>query len=141
MKKTPKSNMEMLSAHICCCTTHFSPSTKYHKLYVQLYCILFTSYIIFHSVYIYIYNGSFLTQFSSVAQSRLTLYSPMDCSMPGFPVHHHLPELAQIHVLRVVDAIQSSISSSGVPFSSCLQSFPASGSLPRVSCSHEVDKV
>ena len=32
----------------------------------------------------------------------------MDCSMPGFPVHHQLPELAQIHVHRVNDAIQSS---------------------------------
>ena len=30
----------------------------------------------------------------------------MDCSMPGFPVHHQLPELAQIHVHRVSDAIQ-----------------------------------
>ena len=34
----------------------------------------------------------------SVAQSCLTLCDPMDCSMPGFPVLHHLPELAQTHV-------------------------------------------
>ena len=34
----------------------------------------------------------------SVAQSFLTLCDPMDCSMPGFPVLHHLPELAQTHV-------------------------------------------
>ena len=34
-------------------------------------------------------------QFSSVAQLHLTLCSPMDCSMPGFPVHHQLRELAQ----------------------------------------------
>ena len=33
-----------------------------------------------------------------VARSSPTLWDPMDCSMPGFPVHHHLPELAQIHV-------------------------------------------
>ena len=32
----------------------------------------------------------------------------MDCSMPGFPVHHHLPELAQTHVHWVSDAIQPS---------------------------------
>ena len=44
-------------------------------------------------------------QFSSVAQSCLTLCDPMDCSMPGFPVHHQLPELAQTHVHRVGDAI------------------------------------
>ena len=36
----------------------------------------------------------------------LTLCNPMDCSMSGFPVHHQLPELAQIHVHRVSDAIQ-----------------------------------
>ena len=38
----------------------------------------------------------------------LTLYDPMDCSTPGFPVHHHLLELAQTHVHRVGDAIQPS---------------------------------
>ena len=37
----------------------------------------------------------------------LTLSDPMDCSMPGFPVHHQLPELAQVHVHCVGDAIQS----------------------------------
>ena len=49
-----------------------------------------------------------LPQFSSVAQSCLTLCNPMDCSMPGFPVHHQLPELAQIHVHWISDAIQPS---------------------------------
>ena len=44
----------------------------------------------------------------SVAQSCLTLCDSMDCSTPGFPVHHHLPELAQIHVHWVSDAIQVS---------------------------------
>ena len=46
--------------------------------------------------------------FSSVTQSCLTLHDPMDCSMPGFPVHHQLPELTQTHVHRVGDAIQPS---------------------------------
>ena len=36
--------------------------------------------------------------FSSVAQSCLTLCDPVDCSTPGFPVHHQLPELIQTHV-------------------------------------------
>ena len=44
--------------------------------------------------------------FSSVTQSCPTLCDPMDCSMPGFPVHHQLLELAQTHVHRVSDAIQ-----------------------------------
>ena len=40
-------------------------------------------------------------QFSSVTQSRLTLCDPMNCSMPGFPVLHQLPELAQTHIPQV----------------------------------------
>ena len=47
-------------------------------------------------------------QFSSVALLSLTLCDPMDCSMPGFPVHHQLLELAQTHVHPVSDAIQPS---------------------------------
>ena len=55
---------------------------------------------------------------------------PMDCSTPGFPVHHQLPELAQNHVHWVGDNIHPTISSSVIPFSFCLQSFPTSGSFP-----------
>ena len=47
-------------------------------------------------------------QFSSVAQLYLTLCDHMDCSTPGFPAHHQLPELAQTHVHQVGDAIQPS---------------------------------
>ena len=47
-------------------------------------------------------------QFSSVAQSCLTLCDPMNRSMPGLPVHHQLPEFTQTHVHRVSDAIQPS---------------------------------
>ena len=47
-------------------------------------------------------------QFSSVAQLCLTLCNSMDCSTPGFPVHHQLLELAQTHVHRVNDATQPS---------------------------------
>ena len=47
-------------------------------------------------------------QFISVTQSCPTLSNPMDCSMPGFPIHHQLVELAQTHVHRVSDAIQPS---------------------------------
>ena len=46
-------------------------------------------------------------QFSSVKPlGRLWLCNPMDCSTPGFPVHHQLPELAQTHIHWVGDAIQ-----------------------------------
>ena len=47
-------------------------------------------------------------QFSSVAQLCPTLFDPMDCSTPGFPVHHQLLELTQTHVHRVSNAIQPS---------------------------------
>ena len=64
----------------------------------------------------------------SVTHLCVTLCEPMDCSTPGFPVLHHLPELAQTHVHQVGDAIQPS--HPVTPFSSCLQSFPASGPFP-----------
>ena len=48
----------------------------------------------------------FCYQFSSVAQLCPTLCNPMDCSTPGLPVHHQLPEFTQTHVHRVSDAIQ-----------------------------------
>ena len=57
--------------------------------------------------------------FSSVTQSCPTLCDPMDGSMPGLPVYHQLSEFRQTHVRWVGDV---------VPFSSCLQSFPISGS-------------
>ena len=56
-------------------------------------------------------------QFSSVAQSCLTLCDPMVCNTPDLPLHHQIPQLAQTHVI-----------SSVVPFYSCLQPSPASGS-------------
>ena len=47
-------------------------------------------------------------QFSSVTQSCPTLCDPMNCSVPGLPVHHQLPESTQTHVHWVSDAIQPS---------------------------------
>ena len=52
--------------------------------------------------------GIHLVQFSSVAQSCLTLCNLMDFSMPGFPVHHQLPEPTQTHIHWVSEAIQPS---------------------------------
>ena len=67
-------------------------------------------------------TGLFSVQFSSVPQSCPTICDPIDCSTPGLPVNHQLPELVQTHVHWVGDAIQPSH-----PLSSHLQSFPASG--------------
>ena len=47
-------------------------------------------------------------KFSSVAQSCPTLCNPMNCSTPGLPVHHQLPEFTQTHVHQVSDATQPS---------------------------------
>ena len=47
-------------------------------------------------------------QSSSITQSCPTLCDPMNCSTPGLPVHHHLPEFTQTHFHRVGDAIQPS---------------------------------
>ena len=56
------------------------------------------------------------------------LWDSTNCSTPGFPVLHYLPEFAQTHIHWVGDAIQPFYPV--IPFSSCLQSFPASGSFP-----------
>ena len=69
------------------------------------------------------------SQFSSVSQSCLTLCDPMDCSMPGFPVHHQGPYTRSLLKLMSIELVMpSNHPSSVVPFSSCLHSFPASGS-------------
>ena len=47
-------------------------------------------------------------QFTSVTQLCLTLCDPLDCSTPGFPVHHQFLEIAQTHVHHVGDTIQPS---------------------------------
>ena len=70
---------------------------------------------------------TYVNQFSSDAQSCPTLCNPMNHSTPGLPVHHQLPEFTQTHV-QLSWWCHPTISSSVIPFSSCLQLFPASGS-------------
>ena len=79
-------------------------------------------------------------QFSSVTQSCPTLCDPLNCSTPGLPVHHQLPEFTQTHVHRVGDAIQ--------PFHPLSSPFPPTPSPSQhqslfqwVNSSHEVAKV
>ena len=76
----------------------------------------------------YFTSFCFMHPFSLVARLCLTLCDPMDCSIPGLPGHHQLPELAQTHIHQVGDAIQLSH-----PLSSPSPAFnlsPASGSFP-----------
>ena len=86
--------------HICIhhsmLTTKTSVST-YHHTAGSLYSFCPSLCLLSHSV-----------QFSSVTQSCPTLCNPMNCSTPGLPVHHQLPEFTQTHVHRVSGAIQPS---------------------------------
>ena len=77
--------------------------------------------------------------FCFMAQSCLTLCDPMDCSMPGLPVHHQLPEFTQTHAHWVSDAIQPShpLSSPSPPAFNLSQQ----GLFTWVSSSHQVAKV
>ena len=78
-------------------------------------------------------------QFSSIIQSCPTLCDPMDCSTPGFPVHHQYLELAQTHVHRAGDTIQPPH-----PLSSRSPAFNLSqhqGLVQWVSSLHQVAKV
>ena len=77
---------------------------------------------------------------SSVAELCPILCDTMDCSTPGFPVHHQLPELAQTHVYWVSDAIQLSylLSSPSPPAFNCSQHHSP---FQWVSSSHHVAKV
>ena len=79
------------------------------KLVANIFAIMsLSNYCYFPLNPIDISPESYFSQFSSVAQSCLTLCDTMDCSTPGFSVHHQPPELAQTHVHRVSDAFQPS---------------------------------
>ena len=79
-------------------------------------------------------------QFSSVAQSCLTLCSPMNHSTPGLPVHHQLPQFTQTHAHRVSDAIQPSHPLS-FPFPPAPNPSQHQSLFQWVNSSHEVAKV
>ena len=73
------------------------------------------------------HQGNIVIKFSSVAQSCLTLCYCMDWSMPGLPVHHQTPRVYS-NSCPLSWWCHPAISSSVIPLSFCLQSFPASGS-------------
>ena len=79
-------------------------------------------------------------QFSSVAQSCPTLFDPMNCSTPGLPVHHQLPESTQTHVHWFGDAIQPSHPLSA-PSPPALNISQHQGLFKWVSSSHQVAKI
>ena len=84
--------------------------------------------------------GALSQSVSSVAQSCPTLCDPMNRSMPGLPVHHHLPEFTQTQVHRVGDAIQPSHPLAS-PFLPAPNPSQHQSLFQRVNSSHEVAKV
>ena len=82
----------------------------------------------------------YIESVNSIAHFCLTLWDPMDCSMPGLPVHHQLPEFSQTHVHWVGDAIQPSHLLLP-PSPPAFNLFQHQGLFQWVSSSHQVAKV
>ena len=101
---------------------------------------LLPSFLIFEDIYNNIKIDIMYYQFSSVTQSCLTLCNSTDCSTPGLPARHQLPELAQTHVHRVSDAIQPSHPLS-FPSPPAFNLSQHQGLFKGVSFSHQVAKV
>ena len=105
----------------------------------DLFLIVLQVCLSYYNLFVCFNQFSFLEKFSSVTESCPTLCSPMDCSMPGFSVHHQLSELAQTHAHWVSDAVQPSH-----PLSSPSPAFDLSQHqdiFQWVSSSHQVAKV
>ena len=112
--------------------------TSYYHLHICFYVLESTSrYLdLFLDTFVYLSSVSF----SLVTQLCPTLCDPMDCSAPGLPVHHQLPEFTQTHVHSVGDAIQPSHTLSS-PSPPALNLSQHQGLFKWVSSWHQVDKV
>ena len=108
---------------------------------VSIYLGLLFTLFIFILLYMYFYKPYYIIFLeSSIAQSCPSFCNPMDCSMPGFPIHHQLLKLVQIHVHWISDTIQPShpLSSPSPPAFNLGQH---QGHFKWVSCLHQVAKV
>ena len=129
-----------------------SPINSYLPLWLKNSCIMLLSVYVFisflesklkegcHNHFALPWCSISSVQFSSFAQSCPTLCDPMNCSTPGLPVHHQLPEFTQTHIHQVGDAIQPShpLSSSSPPARNPSQH---QSLFQWVNSSHEVAKV
>ena len=121
--------------HVCLASfyplsvTSFTPLSSAYTRAVDFQIFTFTQFCLFSSV-----------QFSSVSQSCLTLCDPMNCCMPGHPVHHQLPQFTQTHIHRVGDVFHGShpLSSPSPPAPNPSQHHSL---FQWVNSSHEVAKV
>ena len=125
------------------------PASMKHPLLRPLLILLYEGLVFSDGAYLILYFTLLIillsthcssVQFSSVAQSCLTLCDPMNCSTPGLPVHHQLLESTQTHVHWVGDAIQPShlLSSPSPPALSLSQH---QGLFKWVSSSHQVARI
>ena len=105
--------------------THSLSPSYLHLCSFLSYCWIVLPSCGLMAVCFYDWGGGWRVLSLFITQSCPTLCHPTDCSTPGFPVLHHLLELAQTHVHWVGDAIQPAC-----PLLSSSQSFPASGYLP-----------
>ena len=90
------------------CFRGLFPSLSFSHCHFGLLFTILTTQQLVSSHGVCIYAMTFCIHCFSIAKSCPTLCDPMNCSKPGFPVLHHLLELAQTHVHWVHDAIQSS---------------------------------
>ena len=132
-----------LALHIHSCTSIHSTNLRLWSTILHIYWKTST-YKWTHTVQTYVWESAVLSfaLFSDSVQSLrcARLCDPVDYSMPGFPVHHQLPEPNQTHVHRVSDAIHPShpLSSASPPAFSLSQ---YQGLFQWVSSSHQVAKV
>ena len=121
--------LEMANVHtLSLYPTHFILRGQPHFLVLSGFCTTYL-YVPPMSIKPNFLEARLTLQFSSVTQPCLTLCGPMDCIMPGFPIHHQLPNATQ-NSYQSRRWCHPTISSSVAPFSFCLQSFPASGTFP-----------
>ena len=100
------SSVQLLScAQLCDPMNHSTPDLPVHRQlpeFTQTHVLLHAlKYVLYMFAHLFVS----VCVFSSVVQSCLALCSPMDCSTPGFLVHHQPPEPTQTHVYQVGDAI------------------------------------
>jgi len=111
------------------------------KVSLSCYCFSPSGFMYRANLWCHLHRRTFSSvQFSSVTQSCPTLCDPMNCSTPGLPVHHQLPEFTQTRVHRVGDAIQPSHPLSS-PFPPAPNPSQHQGLFQWVNSLHEVAKV
>ena len=128
-----------------CCDEHWGTHISFNSGFLGVYAQQWDCWVVWQfrlgiSVIQIMIPLTYIFQFSSVAQSYPTLCHPVNCSNPGFPVHHQLPKLTQTHAHWVGDAIQPShpLSSPSPPAFNLSQH---QGLFRWVSPSHQVAKI